>query len=252
MILVQDLRDQLAFALDAEGSDHYRDNEDYIPAINAAMNWLTTVVSSAYGQNKIGEEFFRELTLSGIFLTNDKSRVSLNVFPTNVWTILAVYVNPETEQIQGIPTPITNDVKRSYHLPNLLHVSSELDCKRLSIEEWARNARNPFEHGYDGDQICDNLKLYAYLNPITYNNSGISQTKQELEVRPSIKNKEVTIFWVKKPDQVSALTDVINFPDSLLNLLFNKALNYISYKQGDSTNINGVSASDIQQLLTVL
>lgn len=252
MILVQDLRDQLASALDAEGSDHYRDDTDYIPAINAAMNWLTTIVSSAYGQNKIGEEFFRELTLSGVFLTNNNSRVSLNVFPTDVWTILAVYVHPKTEQITGVTPPVTPKETDSYYLNNLIHVSSELDCKRLSIEEWARNSRNPFEHGYNGDQICENLKIYAYLNPITYNNSALTANRQELEVRPLLENKPVTIFWVRKPSVITAITDVINFPDSLFNLLFDKALNYIAYKQGDATNLYTVTSTDIQQLLTSL
>lgn len=252
MISVQDLRDRLAFALDAEGSDHYTDLLDYIPAINLSVEWLTSLISSAYGENKIGEEFFRELTVSGVFLTNDSSRVSLNVFPSEVWSITAIYVNPVTEPISGIPAPLTPDVKQSYYLSNLLHKSSDLDCKRLSIEEWARNKKNPFEHGYDGNQICDDLKLYAYLNPITYNPSGAVQFKDEVEVRPSVVNNPITIFWVKRPDQVTAITDTINFPNSVFNMLFNKALNYISYKQGDQTNIYTVSTQDIQQLATSL
>jgi hypothetical protein len=252
MISVQDLRDRLAFALDAEGSDHYLDSVDYIPAINLAVEWLTSVITSAYGQNKIGEEFFRELTVSGVFLTNDSSRVSLNIFPSEVWSISAIYINPTTETISGIPAPLTPNGKQSYYLSNLLHRSSELDCKRLSVEEWARNKRNPFEHGYDGDQICEDLKLYAYLNPITYNPSGSIAFRDEVEVRPGVINKAITIFWVKRPSQVLAITDNISFPNSVFNMLFNKALNYIAYKQGDQTNIYTVSTQDIQQLATSL
>lgn len=250
MILVQDLRKELAFALDAEGSDHYRDEEDYIPAINAAMKWLTTVVNSAYGQNKIGEEIFRELTYSGVFLTNNNSRVSLNSFPSEVWSILAIYPNPEVEVDPDAPVPSTPDTKKSYYLSNLVHVSSELDCKRLSIEEWARNKRNPFEHGYDGDQICESLKLYAYLNPINYKLNGTLEYLQDLEVRPKVVNDKITIFWVKKPDEVVSIDGVIDFPSSVFDLLFNKALNYIAYKQGDQTTLYGVSSADINQLLT--
>jgi hypothetical protein len=249
MILVQDLRDQLAFALDAEGSDHYTDVLDYIPAINAAMKWLTTVVNTAYGQNKITEEFFRELSYSGVFLTSDASRVSLSAFPSEVWTILAVYVKPKTELISGVAVTPTPDVKQSYFLAEKLHLSSELDCKRLSLEEWARNKKNPFEHGYDGDKICDQLKLYAYLSPLNYK---LQPTMSELEVRPAVPNEEVTIFWAKKPDQITSMTDVIDFPNSTFQLLFDKALNYISYKQGDQTNLYTVSSADIQQLITAI
>lgn len=67
MFLAQELRDQLAFALDAENSDHYRDDLDYVPAINAAIKWLTSVVNSAYSKNKIGEEFLENYHTQGYF-----------------------------------------------------------------------------------------------------------------------------------------------------------------------------------------
>ena len=240
----QSLRDQLAFALDAENSDHYRDDLDYIPAINASMKWLTAVVNSAFGENKIGEEFFRELSYSGVFLTNNTSRVSLDVFPTEVWTVLAVMALPTTESNGG--------AKRSYHLSDLIHVSSENACKRVSIESWTDGLFNPTEAGYDGNQICNELKLYSYLQPINYRSVSRGNNSQEIEIRPAIKNGQVTVFWAKKPDEITALSQQIDFPNSVFQLLFDKALNYIAYKQGDQTTIYGVTNNDIQQLLTVL
>jgi hypothetical protein len=252
MFTALELRNQIRFALDAENSDHYRDDMDIIPSINAAIKWLTSVVNAAYGQNKLGEEFFRELSSSGVFLTSNTSRVSLSVFPNEVWSILGIYANPTTTQITGVPVPATPDNTRSYYLPNKLHLSSTDACKRLNIEEWATNYDNPFEAGYQGNQICDTLKLYAYLNPINYQGFSTSYLTQEIEIRPTISLKEVTIFWAKKPDKIVSLSDEINFPESVFQLLFDKALNYIAYKQGDQTNIYGVTAQDIQQLLTVL
>lgn len=252
MFTALELRNQIRFALDAENSDHYRDDMDIIPSINAAIKWLTSVVNTAYGQDKIGEEFFRELSSSGVFRTSDTSRVSLTVFPSEVWSILAVYPKPVTRQITGVPVPATPDNTRSYYLPNKLHLSSELSCKRLNLEQWSVNYDNPFEAGYQGDQICESLKLYAYLTPINYQGFSTSYLTQELEIRPSSPNEEVTIFWAKKPTPIVTLNDEINFPHSVFQLLFDKALNYIAYKQGDQTNIYGVTAQDIQQLLTVL
>lgn len=247
----EELRNQLAFALDAEGSDHYRDEQDYIPAINAAMKWLVTVINSAIGKDKIGEEFFREISYSGVFKTDDCSRVSLNVFPEEVWTILAVYVKPEVKDL-GTQAPDTSDETNSYFMENLLHKTSYLSCKRLSVEEWATSRSNPFEDGYDGDQICDALKRYAYLNPFNYQNTNSGLTAKELEVRPSIPNENVTIFWVKKPSEIVNITDVVEFPNSVFQLLFDKALSYIAYKQGDQTNLHGVSERDISLLLSVI
>jgi hypothetical protein len=252
MISTQELRDQLAFALDAEGSDHYVDELDYFPAINAAIKWLTNVVNSALGRNKLGEEFFRDISYSGVFKTDDCSRVSLNVFPNDVWTILAIYVNPETREIDGILPPATPDSTSSYFLPNLLHKSSDTSCKRLSVEEWATSKNNPFESGYDGDQLCDNLKQYAYLSPLNYENTSTGANSNEIEIRPAVVNDNVTVFWVKKPDLVTSLADQIEFPDSVFQLLFNKALNYIAYKQGDNTTIHSVSDRDIALLLNVI
>jgi hypothetical protein len=252
MISVQELRDSMLHALDAENSDHYRDDMDIIPAINVAMKWLTSVVNAALGQNKIGEEFFRDISYSGVFMTNNNSRVSLNVFPSEVWSILAVYVDPETEVDPSIPAPLTPDPKQSYYLTNLIHVLSDLACKRLSIEQWAGNLDNPFEHGYDGDQICNDLKWYAYLNPINYSVTGSETKMQQIEIRPKSPNKMVTVFWAKKPSVVTSLADNIDFPSSVYDLLFNKALNYISYKQGDQTNLYTVTSTDIETLINVL
>ena len=252
MIQAQDLRNQLAFALDAEGSDHYRDVEDYIPAINGAVNWLTNVINSVLGRNKLGEEFFRDLTYSGIFKTDDCSRVSLNVFPNEVWSVLSVYVDPTTKDIAGQTAPITSVSTDSYFMNNLLFRGSYKSCKRLTVEEWVTSRNNPFEDGYDGDQLCDDIKQYAYLNPINHENTNTGNNSMELEVRPEVVNDNIAIVWVKKPSLITSLNDNIEFPNSVFQLLFNKALNYISYKQGDQTTLNSVTDKDIALLLNVI
>jgi hypothetical protein len=248
MIQALELRNQLAFALDAEGSDHYRDDQDYIPAINGAIKSLTAIINSALGQNKLGEEFFREISYSGVFRTDLNSRISLSVFPNEVWSILAIYPKPNTSGTV-IPTPLTT---RSYYMDGLLHVSADKDCKRLTIEEWSKNKLNPLEAGYDGNQICDDLKRYAYLNPINYGGVNSGFNSQELEIRPKLENLYATVFWAKMPTVITDINDNIEFPSSCFPLLFNKALNYIAYKQGDSTNLYSVSNADIQQLLSLI
>jgi hypothetical protein len=251
MFTAQELRNQLAFALDAEGSDHYRDDLDYIPAINAAMKWLASVVNMAYGQGKIGEEFFREITYSGVFLTSNNSRVSLEVFPSEVWTILAVYPEPIVSE-DGTNPPLTPDINRSYYLSNLIHIRSDYSCKRLSLEEWAVNRDNPFEAGFEAEYVCPDFIRYAYLSPINYNVEADGVFSQELEIRPRVVNKKVSIFWVKKPTVITNLSQNVEYPNSVFQLLFNKALFYISFKQGDNTTVNSISSADIQQLLDVL
>jgi hypothetical protein len=249
MISAIELRKQLAFALDAEGSDHYLDDLDYIPAINAALKWLTMVINSAYGQDKLGEEIFRELSYSGVFTTDDNSRISFNVFPNNVWTIQAIMIDPTLESLGNAPVL---DPKRSYYRVDLLHLESEIESKRLSIEQWAKTKNNPFEYGYDGDQLCNGLKRYAYLNPVTYRTDGNINHLKEIQIRPKLVNKEVTIFWTKQPTVITNITEDIDFPESVFQLIFDKALQYISYKQGDATNLFTVTQQDISLLLRTI
>lgn len=248
MIQALEIRNQLAFALDAEDSDHYRDDQDYIPAINAAMKWLTMVINGALSQNKLSEEFFREIAYSGVFKTTVNSRISLNVFPNEVWTILAIYPKPNTSG-STIPTP---DTTLSYFMDGLLHIDSEKDCKRLTIEEWSRNKTNTMEAGYDGDLVCEALKRYAYLNPFNYSNTNIGNHSKEIEIRPKLTNEFATVFWAKKPEVITDINDFVEFPNSCFTMLFDKALNYISFKQGDSTNLYSVTNADIQQLLNLM
>lgn len=252
MIQAQELVDSLKSALDAEGSDHYIFELDYRPAINSSIKWLTNVVSSAIGRDKIGEEFFRDITYSGIFKTDESSRVSLNVFPNEVWSILSVFVEPKTNDISGQTAPDTTVLTDSYFMNNLKFRSSYKSCKRLSIEEWVTARPNPFEDGYDGDQICDDLKQYAYLNPVNHENINTGISSLEIEVRPEVVNDYVAIFWTKRPSEIVNITDQIEFPQSVFQILFNKALNYMSYKQGDNTTINSVTDKDIALLLTVI
>tara|TARA_R100000995_G_scaffold84922_1_gene65884 strand:- start:6762 stop:7523 length:762 start_codon:yes stop_codon:yes gene_type:complete len=250
-IAAQDLADKIRFALDAENADHYGDNEDIIPAINSSVQWLISVINSVLGQKKLGEEIFRELTFARVFRTSSDSRISLEVFPDDPWTILAVYPLPTTGDNDGTYTEPT-DKKESAHVTNKYHITSDYSAKRLTIEEWALNKQNPFAAGYAGTAVCDTLKEYAYLSPFDYRSNDSAPQKQEIEVRPAVVNDEVTVFYIKKPTKITALTDSIEFPDSVFSLLFNKALAYIAYKQGDGTNISQISGQDISILLRAI
>lgn len=250
MISALELRKQLAFALDAEGSDYYRDDLDYIPAINAAINWLTSVVNLTLGGDKLGEEFFRDIAYSGIFQTNNYSRVSLTTFPTEPWTILSVFPLP-TVGITNVPAPTVLPTQSAYR-PDKKYINSTEDCKRLTIEEWSRNKDNPFEAGYGGNSIANVLKRYCYLSPYNHTDNNSGNISQEIEIRPAIPNQFVAVFWVKKPVPITTINDSIEFPSSTFQLLFNKALQYIGYKQGDGTTITTATQADMQLLLNVI
>ncbi len=247
-ILGQDMASQMRFALDAEGADHYDDALDIIPAINSAVRWLENVINIALGEKKIGEEIFQDLTTAGVFQTSKDSRISFSVFPSNVWTILAVYPLPSTDTTGLVFTPVA-DPKNSAFRNDLYHISSDNDCKRLTVEEWSNNRGNPFEAGYEGSAICDALKEYAYLAPINYTPDGTGTIDREIEIRPALNQKLATVIWAKAPTPITSLAQDIQFPQTAFQVIFNKALQYISYKQGDGTNLNSITTQDIQLLI---
>jgi hypothetical protein len=247
-IPVSEIAQQLRFALDAEGSDHYRDDLDIIPAINAAVKWLENVVTISYGEKKIGEEIFQDLTTTGIFRTSIDSRVSVDVFPAPLWGVLAVYIDVTTGDTgQAAPALPSND-RLSQYRPDLYFVSANYDAKRLSIEKWIVNKDNPFEAGYEGSAVC--LPDYAYLNPVTHTHTGTINVRREIEIRPVVSNDFVAIAWTRQPTPATLITDSIDFPHQAFQMIFNKALQYIAYKQGDQTNLYAVTLDDIRTLIT--
>jgi hypothetical protein len=253
-ITVQSLIDSMRqVGLDAEGGDYYDTDIDLIPALNASVRWLVQVISSGYGAKKFTEEVFGDLTMSRVFQTSQFSRVhfdsaTLGHLP---WTILAIYPKPTTSPT-ATPSTLTPSDKSLYR-DDLAHVSSVYDATRLTVEEWAGNALNPFAPG-NIKETCTELMDYAYLSYFDYSGTGYTTVK-EIEVRPALDNELVTIFYAKKPTEIttpfaSNPAQTVEFPESLANLIFEKALQFVSYKQGDETNLYRVTSNDINVLLS--
>ncbi len=236
--------------LDAEGSDYYRDDLDLIPAINAAIKWLIPVINIAFGAKKLGEEVFQEIVFTRVFQTSQFSRVNFDpaALGHEVWTILAIYplptVTPSTAVVVSLAKP-----EDSIYRNDISHLTSDNAAKRLTFEEWIDNKKNPFAAGNE-ITTCLDLISYAYLNYSNYTSSAYTLTiPREVEIRPELKEKFVTITYVSVPTEVVLASDTIPFPIMFENLLFEKSLNYVSRKQGDGTNIFAVTNNDINALL---
>ena len=84
---------QLASALDAENSQRYTDNEDFIPAINYAIDYVTIAFNSIFSQKKLSEEVLKELTYVKVWQASLLSRVAFDSVKVgmDLWSILAIY-----------------------------------------------------------------------------------------------------------------------------------------------------------------
>jgi hypothetical protein len=234
-----------ALGIDAQGSNYYEDVRDFIPAINHSINWLVAVINTVNGESKISEEVFRELSYVDIWQTSLYSRIDLS--SANVWTVLAVMPLPKCSPNETINTATDfESLKRT----DLKYISSEYYAKRLSIEEWNLNKKNPFEAGNDIIS-CKDFIEYAYLNPFYYNNStsgGTPVRRLELEVRPVLSKKLCAIAYAINHPVITTVNDTILFPVQVENMLAEKILYNVVRKEADETSIQKISSQDIAEL----
>jgi hypothetical protein len=260
MIPVQTIVDRCKFALDAEGSDRYLFDQDFKPAINSSIEWLVAVFNKVFADKKLSEENLRELVRTKIFLASQFSRVNLDkdTVTDSIWSVLRVVPNPEVYPRQGQMTDGCIDEmiealggcdKKSKVLEDLIYVRGQHSCKRLTLEEWEENQRNVFEAG--NTIIKGSLISFAYLNLGDYSNARYSSGR-EIEIRPDVSGKLIAVTYLKYPESIESIDDVLPFPESMINLIYHKALNFISFKQGDQTNLYSVTARDISTLVELM
>lgn len=249
MINTQTLIDRMVAELDAEGSDRYLFDQDFKPAINTAIDWLVAVFNKAFADNKLNEEVLSELTYVKIWQASQFSRIKVDpaILGHPVWTIVNISPEPETYPAATPPTQLLPE--RSVLRTDLSFVKSNFSAERKSKEKWDKNRNNIFESG--NEVMTGSFKRYAYLNPFNYSSSNYS-VAGEIEIRPSVAGKFVAISYLKYPSKVNVSTDNIEFPETLTDILFQKALNYISFKQGDRTSLFTVTANDVNQLAQLM
>lgn len=249
MIQAQTIVDRTLSILDAEGSDRYLFDQDFKPAINSAVEWLVAVFNSAFANNKLSEEDLRELTRIKVFQANEQSRVKFDsaAVGEKLWTILAVLLEIDVYPSQN-PPPLVDPTKSAY-FDYLTYVSSDESAGRLSLEVWSENRKNIFKAG--NDVVTNGFKKYAYLNFFDYSSTQYTETG-EIEIRPSVASEFVAIAYLKYPDSIDDIGDELELPETLTDLLVQKTANFISIKQGDGTNLYGVTENDVNRLIAIM
>lgn len=246
-ITAQALTDSMASALDAEGNDYYRFDRDYSFAINYAIHWIVDAVVRKLGSNRFSEEALREITKVYMYQTSTFSRVNV-VLPgspptENVWTIVGVYPLPVTDPLNATITPV-GTAYDSLLRTDVSYIKSDYNCTRLTADEWNDNRHNPFAPGFELE--TRNIKTFAYKQLTDYTSSVYNlDVPREIEIRPAIPSSFCALEVVKFPTEVTDIGDSVEFPVTLENVLVNLGLLWIARKQGDQTNIYGISEKDI-------
>jgi hypothetical protein len=257
MITYTELKEVMAANLDAEGSDRYLDVQDYVPAINSAISRAMTAVGWAMANRKGSEEALRDLTYVRIFQTNSEGGVAisnpaiLNLLGHSIWNVLGVYAQPDTVPPDASPTAQQDNV--SLYRPDVAWSGSGSPVERVTLEEVPVLRNNAFLSGNEVLASAPKRRTFAYYivgNASSNNyNSGIG----EIRVLPKsvTSNSLVAISYLSQPTELDAnnyLNATIEFPQSMKRTLANWALQYISWKQGDGTNLQMNAMKDAQEL----
>lgn len=270
MILTSDIVSSLKSRLDAEGSDYYNFDNNFKPAINESIRFILSLMDYAVEQNKVVTEALYPLQKAVVYQLSSYSRFTFDDIEEgqaggqNMWSIRSVNPLPRTNAKPNVTPLVQTDTTRSLKRSDLVHVSSNYACKRLTKEEWEMNAQNPFKPGNTiircstlDNGSSDNVR-FAYLNPYDYNVGQVQVEEEyndapapEVEVRPYIPNKLVTVFLVSVPAPITTENDTIPFHSKLSNFLIEKCLQYIAYQQGDNTSIFQLSQAEISNIVTL-
>jgi len=244
MINVSDIVIDMKAALDAEGSDYYTEAEDYIPAINRAMDHVIAIFNRAFSENKLSEENLRELIDIKLYQLSSSSSLTFTAETLNdVWTISAIYPLPRTLPLVPTPPLSTSASSQEYASTNKF-LGGNKSAKKRTLEDWNDTEGNPFEKG-NTTIITGDLVEYAYL-PFS------SQTITNIIIRPAINNGVCGVAFLMYPPRVEDSAGRIPFPSVVRNLLSSKALRYISEKQGDSSTLLSVTDIDVKELTELL
>lgn len=253
MIVASDIITQMEANLDAEGSGRYSFLRDYKPAINYAIQFYVSVFNFAFGRKKLSEENLRELTRTRVWQTSKYSRIYFDPADIGgeVWSILVVAPEPALDpQISPLANP---DPTSSLFIPTntTRFVKSDFSAARQTFEEWNQSRKNLFMPG--NNTLLADFKTYAYKN-FTHTKEGEAENQiiTEIEIRPELDNELVAVTYLVYPGNIENESDVILYPKTMTNLLVDKALKFISLKQGDGTNLYSVQDIEINTLVNLM
>jgi len=251
MISVQSLVSRLESATDSEGFDHYTFGRDWRYAIDYGVEFCTQVLDRILGKTRFTEERLSDLLYTGIWKTNAFSRFEFNetAVGQKLWAIVAIYPNPVIEPNTAVAQPNLNlSVYSNAHS----FIKGYKSAWRVTSEEVSINRKNPFAPGNEYHDECEELAEYGYLSPVNYGGGyHTPATMKEITITPYYVNKVLAMQYISYPEPVTAITDNVAFPTSMTNMIVEAALNFITWKRGDS-NLTQITDTDIKQLTSLL
>lgn len=262
MITYAELEAVMRANLDAEGSDRYLPEQDYVPAINSAVSRAMTAIGWSLANRDGSEEALRDLTYVRVFQTNSAGGVAISdpallaSLGHGIWNVLGVYARPDTIPASPSLIPVADDV--SLYRDDVAWDGSGSPVERVTLEEVPVLKGNMFMSG--NEVLADNPKRVTFAYYITGNasSSGYNSGTGELRVLPKSATQKslIAISYLTTPTELTPTNYnqpgvAIEFPQSMKRTLASWALQYISWKQGDQTNLQMNAQKDAQELFSL-
>lgn len=265
--------------VDAEASQRYLPEQDWLPAINAAYRRALAACNFALANRKGSEEQLSELKHDLLFRTNGVGAIDLGAsrlatspptpFPYKVWSVLAVYAEPQRvallpqSPLSPWPSPPNGSLSYYWTGDSSRPALSNFPVHRHTVEELAVLANNRFLSGneilaLDSQGNPGKMRSYAYAiagDEHSINDSLPGDTPgTTILLRPLALSRNAW-FWVsflRDPGALSAMTGTntgtILFPRSFMQPMAAWTLQYLSIKQGDGTTLYGTQEKDAAEL----
>lgn len=231
---------QVRSILDDDESIRYTESKDLVPAINAAIDYITAVFSAAFEQKKLQPFMLSELTAVWIYtpvVTGGTAKIDLDsysshVFNDEVWAIVGVDPNPT---VSGTP--------------EVLSESHDRFADRVTLEKFNYSSEDPFVPGY-ADVPTDFARV-CYTGPGSYFNDG----KPYILLRPgslfSDSGSRVGVWVLLRHTQVSSSTSELYLPVTVHQLIVQKMVQFITF-QSDDERLYKITDKEVKELIQLM
>lgn len=259
MFTAQELTDSAQPMIDAEGSQRYLDVPDWLPNINSTIQRSLAACNWQLANRKGSEEQLSELQETRIFQTNRLGGLALEgivtqtgaAYTTPIWSIIGLYAEPSTYLPNALPfgNPANTIIRTD--LTYMPGGSNERPVQRMTMEQVAIARDNMFMSGTEV-LASGPMRTYGYYFAGKRTDGNIITGGRELFVTPLSRTQRVLIAmsYLRTPQAITAMTDNIDFPRSMMRTMADWLLQYMGIKEGDGTTLYSTSEKDAAQLFS--
>lgn len=234
-ILASEVFTTVRSLLDDNNSGRYSEANDLVPSINMAIDYLVVIFNAAFEQKKLSPESLRELTTTAIVNTSGSGstkKADVTSIMSSLWTIMGVDPDPE----------ITTS-------PDVLSMTNNRWAKRMTLEAWNDASSDPFSAATLQTIPTDFIRP-GYIGPGKYFGDSV----YHIMIRPSsvFTEDRVAVWYLKNPTKVVSGSSSIEFPRSLLGILIEKTLNFISRQHSPDSKYLSATDAEIMRLVKLM